>query len=119
MQNGADAVPQPLLAPALVAAVGGMPGAIGRRHLAPRDTGAHDPEQTLEQASVVQGRAAAGRLLRRQERRDLLPEGIAEGRGPREHGGRRRVSGSPQRMARRPARHMPLTGAGLVLATPV
>jgi hypothetical protein len=44
----------------------------------------HDPEQAFEQASVVQARAAAGRLLRRQERCDLLPERIGERSGPGE-----------------------------------
>jgi hypothetical protein len=119
VQDGADAVPQTVLPPALIAAVGGMPGAVGRRHLAPGRACAHDPEQTLEQTPVLHSGPATWRLLRRQERRDLLPEGVAQGRGPGEHGGQRRVSGSQQRLARGAPRNMPLTGAGLVLPTPV
>ena len=119
MQDGTDAVPQTVLTPALIAAVGGMPRAVGRRHLTPWNPGVHDPEQALEETLVVQGWAATGRLLRRQEWRDLPPEGVAQGRGPGKHGGQRRVSGSQQRLARGAPRNMALTGTGLVAPPPV
>src|SRR5262249_35943650 len=87
VQDGADAVPETLLTPTLIPAVGGVPGAVAWRQFAPRDAVVHDPKQALEQTPVVQGRAATGRLLRGQERRDLLPEGVAERRGPGEPSG--------------------------------
>src|SRR5258707_10543089 len=78
VQDGADAVPESVLTPALIAAVGGMPGAVGCRHFAPRDASVHDPEQAVEQAPVRHRRTATWRLLRWQERRALLPQGGAE-----------------------------------------
>jgi hypothetical protein len=118
VQDGADAVPESVLTPALIPAVGGMPGAVACRHLAPRDASVQDPEQALEQTPVLHSGTATWRFLRRQERRDLLPEGVAESSGPCQHGGERRSSGSAQRLPRRAPGDMPLTGAGLVLPTP-
>ena len=118
VQDSADVIPESVLTPALIAAVGGMPGAVACRHLAPRDTSVHDPEQALKQAPVLHRRTATWRFLRGQERRDLLPEGVAERSGPSERGGERRVSRSAQGLPRRAPVDMPLTGAGLVLPTP-
>src|SRR5690349_16845517 len=82
VQDGADAVPESVLTPALIPAVGGMPGAVGCRHCAPRDASVHDPEQALEQAPVRHSRTATWWFLRWQERCDLLPEGVTERSGP-------------------------------------
>src|SRR5260221_10554468 len=97
VQDGADAVPEAVLTPALIPVVGGMPGAVGCRHFAPRDAAVHDPEQALEQTPVRHSRTATWRLLRRQERRDLLPDGGAESRGPCHHDRDRRQGGSDPR----------------------
>src|SRR5260221_10470599 len=96
VQDGADAVPESVLTPALIPAVGRMPGAVGCRHFAPRDASVHHPEQALEQAPVRHSRTATWRLLRRQERRDLLPEGGAESSGPCPPDRERRGGGAPQ-----------------------
>src|SRR5258706_5583913 len=82
--DGADAVPESVLTPALIPAVGGMPGAVGCRHFAPRDASVHDPEQALEHAPVRHSRTATWRFLRRPERRDLLPDWVAESSGRRQ-----------------------------------
>src|SRR5262245_39241246 len=119
VQDGADAIPETLLTPALIPAVGGVPGAVAWRQFAPRDAVVQDPKQAPEQTPVVQGRAATGRLLRGQERRDLLPEGVAERRGPREPSGQRRGSRSAKGLARRAPGDMPLAGAGLVVPPPL
>jgi hypothetical protein len=119
VQDGADAIPESVLTPALIAAVGGMPGAVACWHLAPRDALVHDPEQALEQTAVLHRGTATWWFLRWQERRDLLPEGVAESSGPHKHGGQRRVSRSAEWLPRRAPGDMPLTGAGLVLPTPV
>jgi hypothetical protein len=63
MKDGADAGPQAVLVPAPIATVEGVPGAVGRRDLPPGRARAHDPEQALEQPSVVERRAATRRLL--------------------------------------------------------
>jgi hypothetical protein len=119
VQDGADAVPESVLTPALIPAVGGMPGAVGCRHFAPRDASVHDPEQALEQAPVRHSRTATWWFLRWQERCDLLPEGVAERRGPGQHDRERRGGGSAEGLPRRAPGDMPLTGAGLVLPTPL
>src|SRR5260221_2526494 len=85
VQDGADAVPESVLTPALIPAVGRMPGAVGCRHFAPRDASVHHPEQALEQAPVRHSRTATWRLLRRQKRRHLLPHGVAGGTVPCQH----------------------------------
>src|SRR5258706_117582 len=100
--RGAGAVLESVLTAALIPIVGGMPGAVGGRHFAPRDASVHDPEQALEQAPVRHSRTATWRFLRRQERRDLLPEGVAESSGPCQHdrerrGGRAAEEGPPPR----------------------
>ena len=119
VEDGADAVPESVLTPALIAAVGGMPGAVAGWHLAPRDAAVHDPQQPLEQTPVRHCGTAPWRLLRGQERRDLLPEEVAERRSPCQHGGQRRGSGSAQGLPRRASGDMSLTGAGLVLPPPL
>ena len=119
MQDSADAVPQTILTPALIAAVGGMPGAVGCRHLAPRDPGAHNPEQALEQTAVLESGTATCRLLRGQEGDNLLPEGVAQRCGSGEHERERRVRGAEQRLARRTLGNMVPTGAGLMASPPV
>ena len=81
-----------------------MPRAVACWHLAPRDALVHDPEQALEQTAMVLGGTATWRLLRWQERCGLLPEGVAESSGPREHGGQRRVSRSAEWLPRRVTR---------------
>src|SRR5262249_516676 len=102
VQDGADAVPQTVLTPALIAAVGSMPRAVGRRHLPPGNPSAHDGEQALEQTAVIQARAATRRLLRWQEGGNLQPEGVAERRSPGERGRQWWVRRRPlQRLARR------------------
>jgi len=118
VKDRAEAVPDTGVAPVLVAAVGGVPRAVGRRHLAPRGTRVHDPEQTLEQTPMVQGGAAARRLLRGQEGRDLLPETVSQCGRPRERRRQRRVSACRQGLARGVPCDMPPTGAGLVATPP-
>jgi hypothetical protein len=118
VKDRAEAVPDTGTAPVLVAAVGGVPRAVGRRHLAPRGTRVHDPEQALEQTSMVQGGAAARRLLRGQEGRDLLPETVSQCGRPREHCRQWRVSVCRPWLARGAPCDMPPTGAGLVAAPP-
>src|SRR5258708_22629720 len=95
VQDGADAVPESVLTPALLPAGGGLPGAVGCRHCAPRDASVPDPEPAREQAPVRHSRTATWRLLRRPERRGLLPEGGAESSGPRPHARERRGGGAP------------------------
>jgi len=64
---------------------------------------------------MIHSGTATWRFLRWQERRDLLPEEVAERSGPCQHGGERRSSGSAQGLPRRAPGDMPLAGAGLVL----
>jgi hypothetical protein len=119
VQDGADAIPQTILTPALIATVGGMPRAVGRRHLTPRNPGAHDREQTLEQTAVRHCRTATRRLLRWQEGGNLLPEGVAERRSASECGREWWVRRPVPRLARRPLGHMVPPRAGLMTPPPV
>jgi hypothetical protein len=73
-----EASPEARLAPAVEAAGDGLPGAIPFGHVAPGSTGADDPEDAVEDASMVSGGAAGVRFLWRKQGLSPLPLPIGE-----------------------------------------
>jgi hypothetical protein len=73
-----EASPDACLAPAVKAAGDGLPAAIPFGHVAPGSTGADDPEDAVEDASMVSGWAAGVRFLWRKQGVSPLPLSIGE-----------------------------------------
>jgi hypothetical protein len=66
--RGPEASPAARRAPALKTAGAGAPGAVPLRQVTPGGAGTQEPEDPVEEASVIDSRAAGCGLLRRQER---------------------------------------------------
>ena len=67
LDRGQEASPDACLTPAVEAASDGLPGAIPFGQVAPGSAGADDPEDAVEDASVVSGWAAGVRFLWRKQ----------------------------------------------------
>ena len=67
LDGGTEARPDACLAPAVEAAGNGLPGAIPFGHIAPGSAGADDPEDAIEEASVVSSWSAGVRFLWRKQ----------------------------------------------------
>jgi hypothetical protein len=67
LDRGKEASPDACLAPAVEAAGAGGPAAIPLGQITPRGTGTEDPQDAVEDASVVSGGAASVRFLRRKQ----------------------------------------------------
>ena len=67
LDRGKEASPEARLAPAIKTAGDGLPGAIPFGHVAPGSTGADEPEDAVEDASMVSGGAAGVRFLWRKQ----------------------------------------------------
>jgi len=68
LDRGKEARPDTRLAPAVEAAGDGGPAAIPLRQVTPGGTCTEEPQDAIEDASVVSGRAASVRFLRRKQR---------------------------------------------------
>ena len=68
-----EALPEAGSAPAIEAAGYGLPGAVAFGHVAPGGTGAQQPQDAVDHASVVQIRSTRSRFLRRKQRLEPLP----------------------------------------------
>jgi hypothetical protein len=66
LDHGKEPSPEARLAPAIKTASDGAPGAVSLRQVTPGGTGTQEPEDTVEDASVIDSRAAGFGLLRRQ-----------------------------------------------------
>lgn len=78
LDRGKEARPEARLAPAIQPAGDGAPGAIPLRQVTPGGAGTQEPEDSVEDASVIDSRAAGFGLLRRQERLESFPLAIGE-----------------------------------------
>jgi hypothetical protein len=67
LDRSTEASPEARLAPAGEAAGASGPAAIPLREVTPRGTGTEDPQEAVQDASVVSGGAASGRFLRRKQ----------------------------------------------------
>jgi hypothetical protein len=68
LDRGKEASPEACLAPAIKTASDGAPGAVPLWQVTPGGTGTQEPEDPVEDASVIDSRAASFGFLRRQER---------------------------------------------------
>jgi hypothetical protein len=68
LDRGKEARPDACLAPAIKTAGDGAPGAIPLRQITPGGAGTEEPEDTVEDTSVVSGGAAYFWLLRGKQR---------------------------------------------------
>jgi hypothetical protein len=68
LDRGKEASPEARLAPAIKPAGDGAPGAVPLRQVTPGGAGTQEPEDTVDDASVIGSRAAGFGLLRRKER---------------------------------------------------
>ena len=68
LDRGKEASPEARLAPAIKTAGDGAPGAVPLRQVTPGGAGTQEPEEPVEDASVIESRAAGFGLLRRKER---------------------------------------------------
>src|SRR5215208_1657990 len=73
LQVGEDAVPDALLAPAVVAAGDGAALAVAPRQVVPGRTGAQDPEDAVDDPPMVDARFARLGLLRWEQRLESRP----------------------------------------------
>ena len=67
LDGGKEACPEPRLPPAIKTAGNGAPRAIPLRQITPGGAGAEEPQDTVEDASVIGGWTACMRFLRRKQ----------------------------------------------------
>jgi hypothetical protein len=68
LDYGKEASPETRLTPAIKTAGDGAPGTVPLRQVTPGGSGTQEPEDPVEDASVIGSRAAGFGLLRRKER---------------------------------------------------
>jgi hypothetical protein len=123
VEESRDAVPHTTLEPASIASIDRLPASVPGWDLAPRRTGVHHREHAVQLTPQVPTGTTSRWLPRRHERRDLLPERLAQRGRPRHHPHRDRPRHERTRLrwgwTMRPSRAMPPARDCLVLSPPL